>query len=324
MLRIHRYMTHAVVLAIAMAIFSYSATDRNFFLTFHAAPVPAAAAYEGVAVGDFSLGRDSVIIKPISVPTSPLVSRAPIVHIIGRDDTLESIGRQFNLSWREVLWSNPGLRMPLTVGRPIKLPPVPGVVVVVKIGETPASLATKYGVDQTILLGFNGLRGPQLTPGSVLVIPIDPAQGPNLSTGVPADPIEPGQFLCPIAGAKIIQQFGPTSFAVEPPFGGYLHFHTGLDLLAGYGTPIVAAAGGKVTAAGDADYFGTRVEVTDSFGLVEIYAHMSLVNVTVGQEVQQGKIIGFVGSTGLSVGSHLHFQLEVGGMPTAPGPLIGC
>ena len=99
---------------------------------------------------------------------------------------------------------------------------------------------------------------------------------------------------------------------------------TGVDLLAGYGTPIVAAAGGKVTAAGDADYFGTRVEVTDSFGLVEIYAHMELVNVSVGQEVQQGKIVGFVGSTGLSVGAHLHFQLEVGGMPTDPGQLIGC
>jgi LysM repeat protein len=317
-------MTHAVVLALAGAIFGYSATDRNFYSNFHAGPVADAVASEGIAVGDLALGRDSVIIKPISVPTSPLVSRAPIVHIVTREDTLESIGRQFNLSWREVVWSNPGLRMPLTVGRPIKLPPVPGVVVVVRIGDTPARLATRYGVDETTLLGFNGLRGPQLAPGSVLVIPIDPAQGPNLSTGVPADPVEPGQFLCPVPGAQIIQQFGPTSFAVEPPFGGYQHFHTGLDLLAGYGTPIVAAAGGKVTAAGDADYYGTRVEVTDSFGLVEVYAHMSLLNVSVGQEVQQGKIVGFVGSTGLSVGAHLHFQLEVGGMPTAPGPLIGC
>jgi LysM repeat protein len=316
-------MTHIVVLVMAMAMSSYAVIDRNYFPSFHPA-VTAVAADERLAAGDLSLGRESTIIKPLSIPTSPLVSRAPIVHIIGRDDTLESIGTQFNLSWREVLWSNPGLRMPLPVGRPIELPPVPGVVVVVRIGDTPASLATKYGVDQTILLGFNGLRGPQLTPGSVLVIPVDPAQGPNLSTGVPADPIEPRQFLCPIAGAKIIQQFGPTSFAVEPPFGGYLHFHTGLDLLAGYGTPIVAAAGGKVTAAGNADYFGTRVEVTDSFGLVETYAHMSLVNVSAGQEVQQGKIIGFVGSTGLSVGSHLHFQLAVGGMPTAPGPLVGC
>lgn len=316
-------MTHAVVLAIALAISGYTVIDRNFLSGSHAAAVTSAAAYEG-AVGDVAVGRDSVIIKPISIPTSALVSRAPILHIVAPGDTLESIGLQFNLPWRDVLWSNPGLRMPLTVGRPLKLPPLPGVVVVVRRGDTPASLATTYGVDVSTVLGFNRIRGSQLTPGSVLVIPVDPAPGPNLSTGLPADPLDPGQFICPIAGAPIIQQFGPTSFAIEPSFGGYLHFHTGIDLLAGYGTPIVAAAGGKVTAAGPADYFGIRVAVTDSFGLVEIYAHMSQVSVAIGQQVQQGDKIGYVGSTGLSVGSHLHFQLEVGGVPAAPGSLIGC
>ena len=317
-------MTHAVVLAIAGAMSGYSAIDRNFFPSFNAAAVTAAAADERSAVGDVSLGRDSIIIQPLSIPTSPIASHAPLVYIVAQGDTLESIGRQFNLPWRDIVWSNPRLRMPLAVGRPVKLPPVPGVVVVVRKGDTPASLAAAYGVDVSTVLGFNRIRGPQLTPGSVLVVPVDPAQGPNLSTGVPADPVDPGQFVCPIAGAQIIQRFGPTSFAVEPPFGGYLHFHTGVDLLAGYGTPIVAAAGGKVTAVGNADYFGIRVEVTDSFGLVEVYAHMSQVGVALGQEVQQGEKVGNVGSTGLSIGSHLHFQLEVGGMPTAPGALIGC
>jgi LysM repeat protein len=322
-LRIHRYLTHAVVLALAGAMSGYATVDRNYFPNSHAAAVTAAASDGGVS-GDVALGRDSVIIKPISIPTEPLVSRATIVHIIAPGDTLESIGRQFNLPWRYVVWSNPGLRMPLTVGRPLKLAPVPGVVVTVRRGDTPAGLAAAYGVDVTTLLGFNGIRGPQLTPGRVLVIPIDPSQGPNLLTGVPADPVDPGQFLCPIAGAQIIQVFGPTSFAIEPSFGGYLHFHTGVDLLAGYGTPIVAAAGGKVTAAGPADYFGIRVEVTDSFGLVEVYAHMSQVAVAIGQQVQQGDKVGYVGSTGLSIGAHLHFQLEVGGVPTAPESLIGC
>lgn len=316
-------MTHAVVLAIALAISGYTVIDRNFLPTFHAAGVTSAAAYEG-AVGDVAVGRDSVIIKPISIPTTPLVSRAPILHVVAQGDTLESIGRQFNLPWRDVLWSNPGLHMPLTVGRQLKLPPLPGVVVVVRRGDTPASIAATYGVDVVTVLSFNRIRGSQLTPGSQLVIPVDPASGPNLSTGLPADPLDPGQFVCPIAGAPIIQQFGPTSFAIEPSFGGYPHFHTGIDLLAGYGTPIVAAAGGKVTAAGPADYFGIRVEVIDSFGLVEIYAHMSQVSVAIGQQVQQGDRIGYVGSTGLSVGAHLHFQLEVGGLPTAPGSLIGC
>jgi LysM repeat protein len=317
-------MTHAVVLAIAGAMSSYATFDRSFFPNSHAPAISAAAADEGVAVGDGTLGRDSVIIKPLSIPTSPLPSRAPILHMVVLGDTLESIGRQLNLPWRDILWSNPGLRLPLTVGRPLKLPPVPGVLVVVKKGDTPAGLANAYGVDASTVLGFNGIHGPQLTPGSVLVIPVDPAQGPNLSTGVPADPIDPGQFLCPIAGAQIIQQFGPTSFALEPSFAGYLHFHTGVDLLAGYGTPIVAAAGGKVTAVGYAFDFGIRVEVTDSFGMVQVYAHMSQVAVALGQEVRQGEKVGYVGSTGLSIGAHLHFQLEIGGTPTAPGPLIGC
>jgi len=317
-------MTHALVLAIAGAISGYATFDRPFFASSHAVAVTAAAANEGVAVGGVSLGRDSVIIKPLAIPTRPLVSRAPIVRIVAQGDTLESIGRQFNLPWRYIVWSNPGLRLPLAVGRPLKLAPVPGVVITVKKGETPASLAAAYGVESSTLLGFNGIRGPELTLGSLLVIPVDPAQGPNLKTGAPADPIDPGQLMCPIPGAKIIQPFGPTSFAVEPSYGGYVHFHTGIDLLAESGTPIVAAAGGKVTAAGYADYYGIRVEVTDSFGLVEVYAHMSQVAVAVGQEVQQGEKIGYVGSTGLSIGSHLHFQLGVGGIPTNPGPLIGC
>src|SRR5207237_8291341 len=98
-------------------------------------------------------------------------------------------------------------------------------------------------------------------------------------------PVDPGQFLCPIAGAKIIQQFGPTSFAIEPSFDGYPHFHTGVDLLAGYGTSIVASAGGRVTAAGPADYFGIRVEVNAAFGLVEMEGQMSLVAGAVEQDV---------------------------------------
>ena len=302
----------------------YTVVDRSFSSNFRPGTVNAAAADDGLAVGDVSLGRDNVIIKPLSIPTAPLVSHAPILHVIAQGDTLDSIARQFNLPWRDIVWSNPDLRLPLEVGKPIELPPVPGVVVVVRAGDTPTNLATAYGVDVTTVLGFNAIHGPQLTPGSALVIPVDPTVGPNLSTGVPADPVDPGAFLCPIAGAKIIQPFGPTSFALEPPFDGYAHFHTGVDVLAGYGTPIVAAAGGRVTATGYAFDFGIRVEVTDSFGLVEIYAHMSQVAVAVGQEVQQGEKVGYVGSTGLSIGPHLHFQLEVGGMPTAPGPLIGC
>jgi len=127
-------MTHALVLAIAGAISGYATFDRPFFSSSHAPAVTAAASNEGVEVGGVSLGRDSVIIKPLAIPIAPLVSHAPIVHVVAQEDTLESIGRQFNPPWRYIVWSNPGLRMPLKVGQPLKLAPVPGVVVVVRRG----------------------------------------------------------------------------------------------------------------------------------------------------------------------------------------------
>lgn len=308
------------MLLIATVISGYTAGSLN--LQSRVVALYAEAAGPGAA--GVAMGRDGTIIKPVSIPTTAQPDRRPILYTVKQGDTIDSIAQTFKVTWRDIVWSNPGVRQPLKSGQTIQIAPVPGVVVLVKRGDTPASLAAAYGVDATTILGYNDIRGSQLTPGLRLVIPVDPTVGPNLSTGLPADPIDPEEFLCPIQGAPIIQKFGPTSFALEPPYGGYPHFHTGLDLLAGYGTPIRAAAGGKVTASGYADYFGLRVQITDAYGLVEIYAHMSNVGVNLGDVVQQGQTIGFVGSTGLSIGAHLHLQLEVAGVPTDPGKLIGC
>jgi LysM repeat protein len=315
-MRINRYMTHAVVLLLAAALYGVS-------FSIYLKPTNGTIDARAANIGDVSMGRDTAIIKPIPIPTSPLPSRAPILYTVKAGDTPAGIAKTLGVTLREITWSNPGLRVPLKVGRVLLLAPVHGFVVAVKKGDSLASVAAAYGLDAGTIVDFNRIRDP-LTPGSTLVIPIDPALGPNLSSGLPADPIRPGQLVCPIAGAPIIQKFGPTSFQLEPAYGGYLHFHTGIDILATYGTPIAAAAGGIVTAAGPALDFGIRVEVTDSYGLVEIYAHMSSTSVAIGQRVQQGDKVGLVGSTGLSIGSHLHLQLEVGGVPTDPMPLIGC
>ncbi|HET9782677.1 MAG TPA: M23 family metallopeptidase [Candidatus Dormibacteraeota bacterium] len=324
-MRSYRYASHGLVLLIAVAISGYGVSDLNLSIGARAGGVDARAAVDdGGSFGNVAMDRGSVIIKPVAIPAFALPSHAPILYRVKEGDTLDSIAKAFGVDFREVTWSNPGLRLPLKIGQPISMPPVPGVVVAVKPGDSAMTLATRYGVDPSDLLGFNRIRAEQLVPGMKLVVPVDPATGPNLPSGVPADPIAPGKFACPIHGAPIIQKFGPTNFALEPPFGGYLHFHTGIDLLADFGTPIDAAAGGRVTAVGYADYFGVRVEITDSYGLVEIYAHMSVASATVGEMVQQGQTIGFVGSTGLSIGAHLHLQLEVGGMPADPGDLIGC
>ena len=315
-MRIDRYVAHALVLLVAALLAAY-----NLAGSLRAAPSSIDA--QAANVGDVSMGRETTIIRPVSVPISVLPSRAPILYTVKAGDTLNGIATDLGVPFREITWSNPGLKIPLETGRVLRVAPVPGFVVTVKSNESLASLAAAYGGDPASIIDFNRIRGP-VTPGSLLVVPVDPAVGPNLSSGVPADPIKPGQFVCPILGSSIIQGFGPSSFGLDAPYGGYLHFHQGVDIVGSYGTPIDAAAGGKVTAVGYLGGFGLRVEVTDSYGLVEIYAHMSDASVAVGQLVQQGDKLGLVGSTGNSIGPHLHFQLEIGGVPTEPRPLVGC
>ena len=319
-MRINRYVTHAVVLLVAAVLSSFSLSS---YLKPAQGSIDARAANAGATVGDVSMGRDTTIIQPVSIPTSALPSHTPIFYKVAAGDTLDGIAKTLDVPFREITWSNPGLRLPLVAGQVLRLPPVPGFVVTVKRGDSLASIATANGTDPLTIVDFNRTTGP-LTPGTTLVIPVDPEVGPNLPSGVPADPIKPGEFVCPILGSSIIQGFGPSSFGLDAPYDGYLHFHKGVDIVGAYGTPIDAAAGGKVTAVGFLGGFGLRVEVTDSYGLVEIYAHMSEASVAIGQQVQQGDKLGLVGSTGNSIGPHLHFQLEIGGVPTDPRPLSGC
>ncbi len=322
-MRINRYVTHAVVLLMAAVLSSYSFASYLQPSTGAISARAANAEGAGGAVGDISLGRYTTIIAPVAIPTGTLPDRQPILYTTRDGDTLDSIAKLLKVTVRDITWSNPGLKQPLQAGILLRLPPVPGFIVVVKKGDTLNGIAAAHGIDPTVITDFNRIRVLPL-PGTMLVIPVDPAIGPNLPNGEVADPLKAGQFVCPIQGAKIIQKFGPTSFALEPAYDGYLHFHQGVDIIAFYGTPITAAAGGTVTGVGYDGDFGFRVQITDSYGFVEIYAHMETGTVVLGQYVQQGDRVGLVGSTGLSTGSHLHLQLEIGGVPTDPGALPGC
>lgn len=94
--------------------------------------------------------------------------------------------------------------------------------------------------------------------------------------------------------------------------------HNGIDLGASYGTPIYAAGPGTVTYTGWYGTGGNAVIISHGNGVRTIYMHQSEIAASVGQSVAAGDLIGYVGSTGLSTGPHLHFQLEIGGVPTNP------
>ena len=125
-------------------------------------------------------------------------------------------------------------------------------------------------------------------------------------------------FRWPEAATQITQEWGPTSFGLEPPYtyGGtyYAHFHAGLDMAGGCGTPILAAKEGVVAASGQplAPFdSGYGVVVDHGGGIQTWYWHISpQVVVYPGQIVLSGQVIGYEASTGFSTGCHLHFAVN--------------
>ena len=102
------------------------------------------------------------------------------------------------------------------------------------------------------------------------------------------------------------------------PILGYSRMHKGVDFSAGYGTPILAATDGQVSAAGWAGGYGKQVRIAHAGGLMTSYSHMSRIVAQAGSFVKQGQLIGYVGSTGLSTGPHLHYELYQNGVPINP------
>ena len=117
----------------------------------------------------------------------------------------------------------------------------------------------------------------------------------------------------PVAG-RITSNFGWR----RHPILGFNRLHKGVDFGAAWGSPIVAAASGQVSAAGWAGGHGRQVRVSHGGGVVTSYSHMSSIAAQPGGFVRQGQIIGYVGSSGLSTGAHLHYEVHVSGQAVDP------
>ena len=117
----------------------------------------------------------------------------------------------------------------------------------------------------------------------------------------------------PVAG-RVTSSFGERFH----PILGYERFHAGVDLGATWGAPIVAAADGRVVSAGWRGGYGRAVEIAHASGLETLYGHMSRIAAAPGELVRQGEVIGYVGSSGLSTGPHVHFEVLKGGRPINP------
>ena len=124
-----------------------------------------------------------------------------------------------------------------------------------------------------------------------------------------------GQFTWPVPASHTISStFG---YRIHPIFGTK-KFHSGLDISAPSGTPIVAADSGTVVTAVYSSSYGNYVAISHGNGNSTLHGHMSKMAVTSGQSVTKGQVIGYVGSTGWSTGPHCHFEIRVGGQLVDP------
>lgn len=102
------------------------------------------------------------------------------------------------------------------------------------------------------------------------------------------------------------------------PFTANREFHRGLDIAGRLGTPVYAPADGKIRFAGNRRALGNAVTISHGYGVETLYGHMHELNVKSGQKIVRGQEIGLLGSTGRSTGPHLHYQVQVNGVPVNP------
>lgn len=123
-----------------------------------------------------------------------------------------------------------------------------------------------------------------------------------------------GSWLRPVANCPISSGFGMRFH----PILGYARLHSGIDFAAAMGTPIRAAADGEVLWASWRGGYGRCIILLHGGGVATLYGHCSELLVQPGQPVKRGQLIGLSGSTGLSTGPHLHFEIRVHGQPVDP------
>jgi murein DD-endopeptidase MepM/ murein hydrolase activator NlpD len=238
-----------------------------------------------------------------------------IQYAVQSGDTISKIAQQFGISVDTVKWANDIKSDSLSIGQSLKIPPVTGIVVKVKDGETVYSIAKKYKSDAQNIVNFpfNEFADPEtfaLNVGQTLIVPGGvepeaPAIAPQAPVFVDSSGAQgTGQFLWPTVG--VVTQY--------PSW-----YHMAFDIANPAAPAIMAADSGIVTLVQYLKYdYGQHVIISHGNGMSTLYGHMQAIYVKPGDRVNRGQVIGKMGSTGRSTGTHLHFEIRQNGTTVNP------
>jgi LysM repeat protein len=238
------------------------------------------------------------------------------VYEVRNGDTLSQIAEMFKVSINTIRWAN-DLSGEIKPGQVLVILPVSGLTHTVKNGGTIADIAKIYEADVSEIALFNGLAvNTVLKKGDKIIVPnVDPSHlndsktktsGKTYATGA-KNSVTSSYFINPVPGGIITQA---------------VHGYNGVDIASKYNTPVLAAAAGKVITSKQDGWnggYGSYIVISHDNGTQTLYSHNSKNLAYVGQTVEKGEVIGYMGSTGRSTGNHLHFEVR-----GARNPLSDC
>jgi len=226
-------------------------------------------------------------------------------YIVRKGDTVSTIAKMFKVSVNTILWANDiSAKSALKEGETLIILPVSGIQHTVAKGDTLAGIVKKYKGDLDEVLAYNNISDTAvLAIGDTIFIPDGELSATTNSSGTIRKatnlPSYGGYYTHPLAGAGHKTQG--------------IHGYNGVDIGASVGTPVYAAASGNVIISRDYGWnggYGEYVVIKHANGTQTLYAHLSQAMAFAGQNVVQGQLIGYVGSTGRSTGPHLHFEVR--------------
>ncbi len=235
------------------------------------------------------------------------------VYTVREGDSLSMIAEMFDVTTNTIMWANDITKASaIQPGDTLVILPIAGVRHVVKSGDTISTIAKKYEGDVDEILSYNELSSADdIAIGDTLIIPGGAMHSSVSKVAASAQPVR-------VSGSVA----SDTSGYAHPAPGSVktqgIHGYNAVDLAGSHGSAVRAAAAGEVIVAKASGWnggYGTYVVVKHANGTQTLYAHLSSINVGVGAYVGHGEVIGAMGSTGKSTGTHLHFEVRGGRNP---------
>ena len=257
-------------------------------------------------------------------------------HTVERGDSVFAISKQFSIKPDTLLWANYDVLNDspdsIRPGQELNIPPTDGILYKWKDGDTLAAVASQYKAKSEDILNWPGnkvdLTKPAFKAGELVMIPggsreykqwLIPtiARGKSGTTGVAGSACSGG----PVGGGGFIWPAANHFLSGNDYYAG----HLGIDIAAGEGAAVYAAAAGVVVraASGWNGGYGNVIMIDHGNGFATLYGHLSQINVTVCQGVGAGTMIGLAGNTGNSFGAHLHFEVRLNGGFINPWSVLG-